>query len=244
MYNVHFFNQNFNIKTGGMHYIWVYLYMCGYVEKYHICGLKVGHYICLTRSLGLAKSILRRMSTGLKTEGATASNSRCTTSTDTWLSRFTCQANTETCTQNQGEGGPEVQLVVQVHLSSKQILRGKEGLLLGWLYCACVNTLGGIHWTLFTRYVEANLPANPLMLLVSEHSYLQQCVTLFAWCLLQTGLGLLSLGWHSFRWWFTDAPPSLLAINCEDQSQPPGIYYRLHWWFWWVALMWSSNHEV
>ncbi len=21
--------------------MWVYLYMCGYVEKYHICGLKV-----------------------------------------------------------------------------------------------------------------------------------------------------------------------------------------------------------
>ncbi len=27
--------------------MWVYLYMCGYVEKYHICGLKVGvHIIC------------------------------------------------------------------------------------------------------------------------------------------------------------------------------------------------------
>ncbi len=29
-------------RGGGAHYIWVYLYMCGYVEKYHICGLKVG----------------------------------------------------------------------------------------------------------------------------------------------------------------------------------------------------------
>ncbi len=45
--NAHFFNQNFNIKTGGALYIWVYLYICGYVEKYHICGLKVGvHIIC------------------------------------------------------------------------------------------------------------------------------------------------------------------------------------------------------
>ncbi len=42
MYNAHFFNQNVNIKTGGAHYMWVYLYMCGCVEKYHICGLKVG----------------------------------------------------------------------------------------------------------------------------------------------------------------------------------------------------------
>ena len=32
-YNAHFFNQNFNIKTGGAHYTWVYLYMCGYVEN-------------------------------------------------------------------------------------------------------------------------------------------------------------------------------------------------------------------
>ncbi len=42
MYNAHFFNQNLNIKTGGMHYMWVYLYTYGYVEKYHNCGLKVG----------------------------------------------------------------------------------------------------------------------------------------------------------------------------------------------------------
>ena len=36
--------------------MWVYLYICGYVEKYHICGLKVGvritggylRYICDT----------------------------------------------------------------------------------------------------------------------------------------------------------------------------------------------------
>ncbi len=26
----------------GVRIMWVYLYMCGYVEKYHICGLKVG----------------------------------------------------------------------------------------------------------------------------------------------------------------------------------------------------------
>ncbi len=25
--------------------MWVYLYMCEYVEKYHICGLKVGVHI-------------------------------------------------------------------------------------------------------------------------------------------------------------------------------------------------------
>ena len=42
MYNAHFFNQNFNIKTRGAHYTWVYLYKCGNVEKYHICDLKVG----------------------------------------------------------------------------------------------------------------------------------------------------------------------------------------------------------
>ncbi len=41
-YNAHFFNQNFTIKTGGAHYMWVYLYMCGYVEKYYIYGLNVG----------------------------------------------------------------------------------------------------------------------------------------------------------------------------------------------------------
>ena len=29
-------------KLGGAHYMWVYLYTRGYVEKYHICGLKVG----------------------------------------------------------------------------------------------------------------------------------------------------------------------------------------------------------
>ena len=44
----------------------------------------------LTRSFGAAKRVLRRKSTGLKTDGATASNNLCTTSTDTWLSRFTC----------------------------------------------------------------------------------------------------------------------------------------------------------
>ena len=56
------------------------------------CILHMVFYITLeglTRSFGAAKRVLRRKSTGLKTEGATASNNLCTTSTDTWLSRFT-----------------------------------------------------------------------------------------------------------------------------------------------------------
>ncbi len=47
MYNACLFNQNFNIKTEGVNYMWVYLYICGYIKKYYICGLKVGVHIIL-----------------------------------------------------------------------------------------------------------------------------------------------------------------------------------------------------
>lgn len=51
--------------------------------------------ICvLTKSLGLANRTLRRMSTGLKTLGATFSNSRCTMSNATWPSKLTFSTET------------------------------------------------------------------------------------------------------------------------------------------------------
>ncbi len=59
MHNAHFFSQNFNIKTGGAHYMWVYnLYICGFVEKYYICGLKVG--VCIICGCALYMGIYGR----------------------------------------------------------------------------------------------------------------------------------------------------------------------------------------